>query len=550
MQQAFALRQIGLAVALAMPSLVYAHGSMEVPVSRVLNCYNEGPEAPKSAACQAAVAISGPQMLYDWSGVNQLPNGNHQAFVPDGQLCGGGKSNYAGLNLVRNDWVTTPIAPDANGNFEFIYNAPAQHQTAKWAFYFTKEGWNNSAPLKWSDLEQFCELGNIAGDANKRYHLTCKLPKKTGNHILYVTWQRSDSAEAFYSCSDVSFSATASNFKELGQVRASANLASDTVVTFRLFNAAGGDVESISQTMSWDSVTGNEMFTATNWPYYLAQKVNGTSSRIAIGVLNTSNGSIVPVQDAQANRVYSRDGSSAYTFAIDIKGGAVTPVPTTVPTVVPTTKPTVVPTVVPTTTPTTVPTTTPTVVPTTKPTTVPTVAPTVAPTIAPTATPTTAPGAGCNAAWSTTSTYNGGDKVSYNGRNYQAKWWTQGNIPSSNSGDGKPWQDLGACGTTSTSVPTVAPTVAPTVTPVPTTKPTTAPTSAPTAVPTTAPTAIPTAAPGTCAVAWAEGNTYAVGVKVSYNGINYQAQVAHTAYVGAGWNPAASTTLWKSLGAC
>ncbi|MDW5415162.1 lytic polysaccharide monooxygenase [Iodobacter sp. CM08] len=95
--------------------LASAHGTMEVPISRILSCYKEGPESPKSAACQAAVAVSGPQMLYDWSGVNQLPNGNHKAFVPDGQLCAGGKSNYAGMNLARTDWPVTPIAADANG---------------------------------------------------------------------------------------------------------------------------------------------------------------------------------------------------------------------------------------------------------------------------------------------------------------------------------------------------------------------------------------------------------------------------------------------------
>ena len=63
-----------------------AHGSMEDPISRVYNCYLEGPESPVSAACQAAVALSGPQHLYDWNGINQLPNGDHQAFVPDGQF--------------------------------------------------------------------------------------------------------------------------------------------------------------------------------------------------------------------------------------------------------------------------------------------------------------------------------------------------------------------------------------------------------------------------------------------------------------------------------
>ncbi len=50
--------------------------------------------------------------------------------------------------------------------------------------------------------------------------------------------------------------------------------------------------------------------------------------------------------------------------------------------------------------------------------------------------------------------------------------------------------------------------------------------------------------------AWAEGTSYKVGDRVTYNGRAYEALVAHTAYVGAGWNPAATPSLWKDLGAC
>ncbi|RSM73074.1 glycoside hydrolase family 18 [Actinoplanes sp. ATCC 53533] len=52
------------------------------------------------------------------------------------------------------------------------------------------------------------------------------------------------------------------------------------------------------------------------------------------------------------------------------------------------------------------------------------------------------------------------------------------------------------------------------------------------------------------APAWAEGNTYAVGAQVTYGGKLYSALVTHTAYVGAGWNPAATPSLWRDLGAC
>jgi chitinase len=52
------------------------------------------------------------------------------------------------------------------------------------------------------------------------------------------------------------------------------------------------------------------------------------------------------------------------------------------------------------------------------------------------------------------------------------------------------------------------------------------------------------------APAWAEGGTYPAGSQVTYGGRLYQALVTHTAHPGAGWNPAATPSLWRDLGAC
>jgi chitinase len=51
-------------------------------------------------------------------------------------------------------------------------------------------------------------------------------------------------------------------------------------------------------------------------------------------------------------------------------------------------------------------------------------------------------------------------------------------------------------------------------------------------------------------VTWTEGPTYTAGQQVTYQSKLYQALVTHTAYAGTGWNPAATPTLWKDLGAC
>lgn len=48
-------------------------------------------------------------------------------------------------------------------------------------------------------------------------------------------------------------------------------------------------------------------------------------------------------------------------------------------------------------------------------------------------------------AWSESETYTAGDTVSYNGHEWQAKWWTEGDEPDSSDEWGV-WEDLGACG--------------------------------------------------------------------------------------------------------
>ncbi|SMC28223.1 Carbohydrate binding domain-containing protein [Andreprevotia lacus DSM 23236] len=197
--------------------------------------------------------------------------------------------------------------------------------------------------------------------------------------------------------------------------------------------------------------------------------------------------------------------------------------------------PTPQPTTPPTPTPVGNVTPTPTVVPTPAPSTVPTVAPTIAP--QPTATP--VPASGCYAAWNNDSVYLTGQRITRNGRNYEAKWWTQGNDPTV-SGQWGPWADLGPCTGNATPTATPKPTATPTVTPKPTATPTAAPTATP--QPTSAPQ--PTPAPG--CPAWQEGVPYAVGNCVSYQGKQYTALIAHTAPIGGGWTPPAVPTLWQA----
>ncbi|WP_182077494.1 lytic polysaccharide monooxygenase [Deefgea sp. CFH1-16] len=267
--------------------------------------------------------------------------------------------------------------------------------------------------------------------------MQCKLPAKKGPHIIYLAWQRSDSTEAFYSCSDVNFTGGVSTFKELGQIRSAQDLSANTKVTFRLFDQDGRDLESTSTTLGFDAFTGLQTNLAANWPFALAQQVNSVSKYVSIGVLQ-SNNTISPVKSTQDNRVYNRSGL-AVSYQIDIAApGGTTPTP--VPSATPTAKPSSSPT--PTATPTAIPSTspTPTATPTAKPSTSPTPTATATP-----VTPTTSPAATCAPAWNAATTYAAPNtKVSYNGRLYSNKWWTAGEVPTA-SGQWGVWKDLGIC---------------------------------------------------------------------------------------------------------
>ena len=181
-----------------------AHGSMGDPVSRVSQCYAEGPESPRSQACRAAVAAGGTQALYDWNGVRiGDADGRHQELIPDGRLCSANNDEFKGLDLARADWPATSVS---SGPYTFRYRVTAPHK-GTFTVYLTKPGHDPARPLGWDDLD----LANPVATATDPvasggfYTFTGTLPERSGRQLLYAVWQRSDSPEAFYSCSDVTF---------------------------------------------------------------------------------------------------------------------------------------------------------------------------------------------------------------------------------------------------------------------------------------------------------------------------------------------------------
>ncbi|MFC9327650.1 lytic polysaccharide monooxygenase [Kitasatospora sp. NPDC057015] len=210
-RRALALGVVGstaLLTALTSAGTASAHGSMSNPVSRVAACFAEGPEHPQSQVCKDLVAQSGTQPLYDWNEVNIAnANGQHQALIPDGKLCSANRDKYKALDMARTDWPATAVA---SGPYNFKFRVTAAH-IGLMTVYITKVGYDPTKPLKWSDLDPTpvaqTQVTRTATDGY--YNFTGNLPQRTGRQLLYMTWQRSDSPEAFYSCSDVDFGAKA-----------------------------------------------------------------------------------------------------------------------------------------------------------------------------------------------------------------------------------------------------------------------------------------------------------------------------------------------------
>ncbi|MFJ4540366.1 lytic polysaccharide monooxygenase [Streptomyces tibetensis] len=199
-----ALGSLPLALIALTAAPAAAHGSMGDPVSRVSQCYAEGPESPKSAACKAAVAAAGTQALYDWNGIRiGDAGGRHRQLIPDGKLCSANNAEFKGLDLPRADWPATAVR---SGPHTFKYRVTAPHK-GTFKVYLTKPGYDPAEPLAWKDLDLAHPVATSTDPAATGgfYTFSGKLPQRSGKHLLYAVWQRSDSPEAFYSCSDVSF---------------------------------------------------------------------------------------------------------------------------------------------------------------------------------------------------------------------------------------------------------------------------------------------------------------------------------------------------------
>ncbi|MFE0421835.1 lytic polysaccharide monooxygenase [Streptomyces sp. NPDC058953] len=255
------------------PSPATAHGSVFGPASRVSACFAEGPETPKSKVCKDLVADSGTQPLYDWNEVNIAnADGKHQQIIPDGKLCSANRQKYRALDWARTDWPATAVSA---GSYNFNVRITAAH-LGTMTMYITKPGYDPTKPLKWSDLDTtpVARYATPRASDNGYYRFTGTLPARTGRHIVYKVWQRHDSTEAFYGCSDVVYgTGSAATAKAPTQAKIDAGASRSTVS----HAGHGGDEHAPAPVAAEAQSTNSTLVGAVTWA--------GGAAMFAVGAL-------------------------------------------------------------------------------------------------------------------------------------------------------------------------------------------------------------------------------------------------------------------------
>lgn len=143
----------------------------------------------------------------------------------------------------------------AGSTITFQYNAWAPHP-GTWYLYVTKDGWDPNSPLGWDDLEPvpFHTVTDPpirpGGPEGPEYYWDATLPNKSGRHIIYSIWQRSDSPEAFYDCTDVVFVGG-------GDDGGSGGPQPDTEAPTAPGTPVAGSLNGTSAQISWPAATDN-----------------------------------------------------------------------------------------------------------------------------------------------------------------------------------------------------------------------------------------------------------------------------------------------------
>ncbi len=251
-----------------------AHGYVESPASRALLC-------KQGVNTDCGAIVYEPQSL-------EAPKGFPNAGPADGKLASAGGAFPKQDEQSSTRWSKVPMTA---GVKTFTWKFTANHATSKFHYYITKPNWDPNKPLTRDqfDLNPFCTLDYNGKKPPTTLSHDCDVPARTGYHVIFAVWDVADTVNAFYNAIDVDFG----------------NGPVDNQAPTAPANLAVSNVGTVSATLAWNASTDN--VGVTGYKIYVNGNLFGETSGSTLNynltglVSNTNYSVVVKAKDAAGN---------------------------------------------------------------------------------------------------------------------------------------------------------------------------------------------------------------------------------------------------------
>ena len=196
-----------LAAAVIMSQPASAHGSVTNPPTRNYGCWERWGSNHLDPAMEQLDPMcwqawkADPNAMWNWNGLfREGVAGNHQAAIPDGQLCSGGRTQAPRYNAL--DAVGPWVAKGVPTSFTLTLTDSAKHGADYLRIYVTKQGFDpTTEAIGWDDLTLLTETPRYG--TTGLYETGIDLAGRSGRAVLYTVGQASHLDQSYYLCSDI-----------------------------------------------------------------------------------------------------------------------------------------------------------------------------------------------------------------------------------------------------------------------------------------------------------------------------------------------------------
>ena len=282
---------------------VFAHGYVSEPAGRSYLC-KLGDNTGCGAVQWEPQSVEGPD------GSPRFPVGGPE----DRTIAAAGSPSWSELNAqTPSRWYKHDFAA---GYQTFEWTFTANHVSRDWRYFITQPGWDPSQPLSREsfDLVPFCEYDGGMERPPMVIQHNCYVPEREGYHVIMAVWDVGDTAASFYNAIDVNFAGDnvitepeVDAFAEVGLISGAIALeAGDTIST--LVYDKDGEIPSLSVSYEADGYTSGGAAALA-----LARAINDA----AVGYYAGQRDGDLFVPVAGQNKIYSDTGITNVETRVD-----------------------------------------------------------------------------------------------------------------------------------------------------------------------------------------------------------------------------------------